>query len=179
MASVGTGLIGNDTFFRSPDVPLKSILQGRTKVGIIGAGMAGLTAALELKQHGWNIVLFEARSSPGGRVRTLREPFSDGLYAEAGATRIPDNHDLTLSYCRQFELRLVPFHRGGMSTVYHVRNKRIVAKRGASIDWPLSLNEDEKQLDLGALRESYLGTLLEEIKDASKDANWPPARLRK
>jgi hypothetical protein len=36
----------------------------------------------------------------GGRVLTLREPFSDGLYADAGAARIPDNHDITLHYVR-------------------------------------------------------------------------------
>ncbi|HEV2837367.1 MAG TPA: FAD-dependent oxidoreductase, partial [Pyrinomonadaceae bacterium] len=52
----------------------------------------------------------EARTRPGGRVHTLREPFSDGLYAEEGAARIPDNHDLTLKYVKSFELPLEPFY---------------------------------------------------------------------
>ncbi len=66
------------------------------KVIILGAGMSGLVAAYELTQLGHEVVILEARMRPGGRVHTLHEPFSDGLYAEAGAARIPDNHDLTL-----------------------------------------------------------------------------------
>ena len=33
----------------------------------------------------------------GGRVLTVREPWADDLYVEAGAARIPDNHEVTLS----------------------------------------------------------------------------------
>ena len=61
------------------------------KVIILGAGMAGLVAAYELSKLGHDVTILEARTRPGGRVHTLREPFSDGLYAEAGAARIPDN----------------------------------------------------------------------------------------
>jgi monoamine oxidase len=42
-------------------------------------------------------------------VHTLRARFADGLYAEAGASRIPTSHDLTLGYARLFGLPLVPF----------------------------------------------------------------------
>ena len=66
------------------------------KIIIIGAGMAGLSAGYELTQLGHDITILEARARPGGRVHTLREPFDDGLYAEAGAARIPDDHNLTL-----------------------------------------------------------------------------------
>ena len=65
------------------------------KVLVLGAGMAGLVAAYELTKLGHDVTVLEARMRPGGRVHTLHEPFSDGLYAEAGAARIPDNHDLT------------------------------------------------------------------------------------
>ena len=60
--------------------------------------MAGLVAGYELTQLGHDVTILEARTRPGGRVHTLREPFSDGLHAEAGAARIPDHHDLTLKY---------------------------------------------------------------------------------
>ncbi|MFH7028015.1 MAG: FAD-dependent oxidoreductase [Heteroscytonema crispum UTEX LB 1556] len=64
---------------------------------ILGAGMAGLCAAYELEKRGHTCVILEAdRSHIGGRVRTLR--FEDGLYGEAGAMRIPKNHDLTRHY---------------------------------------------------------------------------------
>src|SRR5215510_15684094 len=59
------------------------------KVLILGAGMAGLVAGHELSKLGHEVTILEARTRPGGRVHTLREQFSDGLYAEAGAARIP------------------------------------------------------------------------------------------
>ena len=72
------------------------------RVVIVGAGMAGLVAAHELLRAGHDPVLLEGQARVGGRVYTLREPFSDGLYAEAGAMRIPRSHLLTLAYCEQF-----------------------------------------------------------------------------
>src|SRR5882762_2130334 len=70
------------------------------KVLILGAGMAGLVAGYELSELGHDVTILEARTRAGGRVHTLREPFLDGLYAEAGAARIPDNHELTLKYVK-------------------------------------------------------------------------------
>ena len=40
------------------------------RVGIVGAGLAGLAAAGELSQNGHEVVVFEASDGPGGRVRT-------------------------------------------------------------------------------------------------------------
>lgn len=39
------------------------------KVAIIGAGLAGLSAAVELLQHGYQVSLFEAAPQAGGRAR--------------------------------------------------------------------------------------------------------------
>jgi monoamine oxidase len=87
------------------------------KIIIIGAGMAGLSAGYELTQLGHDVTILEARARPGGRVQTLREPFSDGLYAEAGAARIPDNHDLTLKYVKLFDLPLEPMYPSQLSAL--------------------------------------------------------------
>lgn len=83
------------------------------KVLVAGAGLAGLVAAHELTQAGHDVTILEARTRPGGRVLTLREQFSDGLYAEAGASRIHVTHGLTLKYVRSFGLELVPFYPDG------------------------------------------------------------------
>jgi monoamine oxidase len=94
------------------------------KVLVLGAGMAGLVAAYELSKLGHDVTILEARMRPGGRVHTLREPFSDGLYAEAGAARIPDNHELTLKYVKEFELPLEPFYPSRLSAVCFDRGRR-------------------------------------------------------
>ena len=50
------------------------------RVIVIGAGMAGLVAAFELQRAGHDPVIIEAQGRVGGRVLTIREPFSDGLF---------------------------------------------------------------------------------------------------
>jgi monoamine oxidase len=94
------------------------------KVLVLGAGMAGLVAAYELSKLGHDVTILEARMRPGGRVHTLREPFVDGLYAEAGAARIPDNHDLTLKYVKEFSLKLEPFYPSRLNAVRFDRSGR-------------------------------------------------------
>src|SRR5262245_34810572 len=94
------------------------------KVLILGAGMAGLVAAYELTRLGHDVTVLEARARPGGRVHTLHEPFSDGLYAEAGAARIPENHDLTLKYVKEFSLPLEPFYPQRLNTLRFDRGRR-------------------------------------------------------
>jgi NADPH-dependent 2,4-dienoyl-CoA reductase/sulfur reductase-like enzyme len=81
---------------------------GPKRILILGAGLAGLVAAYELKRAGHQVTIREATLRAGGRVRTIREPFSDGLYAEAGAGRIPNTHNLTLDYAKRFSLQVAP-----------------------------------------------------------------------
>jgi monoamine oxidase len=94
------------------------------KVLVLGAGMAGLVAAHELSKLGHEVTILEARTRPGGRVHTLREPFADGLYAEAGAARIPETHEITLKYVKEFGLPLEPFYPSRLSAVRFDRGRR-------------------------------------------------------
>jgi phytoene dehydrogenase-like protein len=50
---------------------------------IVGAGLAGLTAAIEAAERGWRVTVAEAHSRPGGRARSLAAPFraNDGPHA--------------------------------------------------------------------------------------------------
>ncbi|MEO8285719.1 MAG: flavin monoamine oxidase family protein [Chloroflexota bacterium] len=93
------------------------------RVIVVGAGMAGLTAAYELQRAGHDPVIIEAQQRVGGRVYTLREPFTHGLYAEAGAMRIPRAHDLTMAYIEKFNLGYSPFTMGNPNAFYYVNGK--------------------------------------------------------
>lgn len=81
----------------------------KKRVLIAGAGIAGLVAGYELKRAGYDVIILEAQNRPGGRIHTLRAPFSPGLFAEAGAMRIPKIHHLTLAYVEKFKLVTAPF----------------------------------------------------------------------
>jgi monoamine oxidase len=122
VAVAGAGLIRSP--FAGGDVTAAIIKGPVKKVLVLGAGMAGLVAAYELTQLGHDVTVIEARTRPGGRVHTLREPFSDGLFAEEGAARIPDEHDLTLKYVKTFELPLEPFYPSRLNAIRFDRGSR-------------------------------------------------------
>lgn len=148
------------------------------KVIVLGAGLAGLSAAYELTQAGHEVTILEARTRPGGRVQTLREPFSDGLYNEAGAIYIPDSHNWTLKYIKLFDLPLDPIVPSRLSRAFYIRGKRILLKRDENIVWPLDLTPEEKRLGLDGMTQKYVDSVVKEIgKVAATD--WPPQRLKK
>jgi len=80
------------------------------KIIVIGAGMSGLVAAYELVRVGHDVTILEARDRIGGRVLTIRSPFSNKHFAEGGAARIKPSHNLTLGYANHFNLNLDPFY---------------------------------------------------------------------
>ena len=86
----------------------KSGLSDDQRIIVIGAGLAGLSCAYELQQSGYNVLLLEARSRPGGRVRTYRDPFADGLYAEMGAEYVDSSDKYVRRYAKDFDLPILP-----------------------------------------------------------------------
>ena len=76
----------------------------RQRVVVIGAGLSGMTTALDLKAAGWDVVVLEARDRVGGRVHTLYTPFTTGLHAEAGGESIDDSHYAILAMLKRFGL---------------------------------------------------------------------------
>src|SRR5260370_9259136 len=90
------------------------------KVVILGAGIAGLVAAYELRKAGFECTVLEARNRPGGRNWTIRGgskvEFTDGTvqscdwqnggYFNAGPARIPSIHTHLLGYCQELGVPL-------------------------------------------------------------------------
>jgi monoamine oxidase len=148
------------------------------KVIVVGAGLAGLSAAYELAQAGPDVSILEARARPGGRVETLREPFSEGLYAEAGAMNVFDNHHWTLKYIKHFDLTLDPIAPSGLSSILYIRGRRIEVKQGQQVRYPLALTPDEMQLGRKGMWDRYVGPVLKELGDCAAP-DWPPASLKK
>lgn len=148
------------------------------RVIVAGAGLAGLAAAWELVQLGHDVTVLEAQLRPGGRVWTLREPFSDGLYAEAGAISFGDNYRHVLRYAKAFGIPVVspkPAPRP-LKMVEHLRGRRLEVQAGREIAWPLDLGPEEKGLALGALFQRYLGSVGKELGDPA-DPAWPLERF--
>jgi monoamine oxidase len=143
------------------------------KVLIIGAGLAGLAAAYELTQAGHDVTVLEARMRPGGRVLTLRDAFPEGLYAEAGAARIPDHHHFTLRYVKLFGLTLDSFEPPDLASIYYVRGRRIEVRPGQNVEWPYKLTPEERKLGLRGIRRKYIWSALSELGDVT-DPRWPP-----
>src|SRR5690349_19878841 len=60
----------------------------RDRVVVIGAGVAGLTCAYRLLEHGIHASVYEASDRVGGRTKTLRGFFADGQIVEQGGEAI-------------------------------------------------------------------------------------------
>jgi len=55
------------------------------RVIVAGGGIGGLCCAYELMERGHEVMVLEASRRTGGHVKTIREPLTDGLYADVGA----------------------------------------------------------------------------------------------
>ncbi|MGH7597341.1 MAG: flavin monoamine oxidase family protein [bacterium] len=149
------------------------------KVIVIGAGLAGLSAAYELTQVGHEVIILEARTRPGGRVYTLREPFSDGMHAEAGASFLNDYCHHVMRYVKLFEIPLIPaVPPKDLAFVYHIRGKRVKVKPGEAVDWPLDLTPEEKKLGRGGMLVKYVMSVVKELGNPA-GPSWPLESVKK
>ena len=148
------------------------------KIVIIGAGLAGLSAAYELSQAGHDVTVLEARTRPGGRVFTVRGQFAEGLYAEAGATNVFDVHRWTIKYANLLGVPLDPVTPPTGAPVFHVKGARIVIKPNTPVDWPIQLSADEQGLMRGQLWRKYVAPVVNEIGDPEA-SDWPASSIAK
>lgn len=141
---------------------------------IIGAGISGLVTASLLKKAGHNITILEANNMIGGRIKTIRSPFSPGLYGEAGAMRIPSFHPLVQAYIQKFNLPISEF--------IHVTDQSYIFVNGVKISHheyesnPDLLGYPVQDTERGKTAEQLFQEALEQIGDISSEnitLNWP------
>jgi monoamine oxidase len=114
-------------------------LQGASKgtsVLVLGAGMAGLVAAYELRRAGYTVKVLEYNERAGGRAWTLRGgdeytelggatqrcEFERGLYLNPGPWRIPYHHHGVLDYAHRFGVALEPFMQVNYNAYLHSKH---------------------------------------------------------
>jgi len=96
------------------------------KIGIIGGGVAGMSAAFELRKLGADITVLEASDDRiGGRIYTHYFDKQGKLYAEFGAMRIPVSHETTWHYINLFRLQTVSAVSPVRNTFRYVHNTRM------------------------------------------------------
>jgi monoamine oxidase len=118
MTSLG---LASDSGYNGP-IELSGDVKGAS-VLILGAGLAGMTAALELRKAGYKVKVLEYNLRPGGRNWTLRGgdtytelggftqncEFAQGHYFNPGPWRIPYHHRAVLDYCQRLNVALEAF----------------------------------------------------------------------
>jgi monoamine oxidase len=100
---------------------------------ILGAGLAGLTAALELSRAGYKVQVLEYNHRVGGRSWTLKGgdtytelggatqqvQFAPGNYINPGPWRIPWHHHGIVHYCHELGVGLEPFMQLNYNAYVH------------------------------------------------------------
>jgi monoamine oxidase len=148
------------------------------RVVIVGAGLAGLRAAELVRKTGRQVVVLEARAQAGGRVLTIRSPFDDGLFAEAGPVRIPAAHRTVLRLARERGLTLVPFEPSAGSTIHTIGGMSVRSDELDRATVPLDLRPDERRVSPSSLLERYAGDLPADMADPAPSpgsfSRWQP-----
>lgn len=97
----------------------------KRRVVVVGAGMAGLTAGLLLKEAGHEVTILEGQNRLGGRILTHRG-FAGDMYGEFGAMRFPEQHPLVQYLIRdKFKLETKPFPMYDEDTFVYLQGKGV------------------------------------------------------
>jgi monoamine oxidase len=146
---------------------------GPASVVVVGGGLAGLAAALALVERGHEVRVLEAKALPGGRILTIRTPWRDGLYVEAGATHVVADPAL-LALCAAMGVAVeTRTPARGLARVCFVGGTRTVLPAGAPSPPEHPLRPDEAALS----SEQRMARYFSEVGTFDPTLPFPPALL--
>ncbi len=87
--------------------PMPNLSQSQPKIVIIGAGMAGLNCAYQLKKAGRFSTIYEGSKRIGGRIFSKSNILASDIYMELGGEFIDTGHQDMLQLCSEFGLSLL------------------------------------------------------------------------
>jgi monoamine oxidase len=164
-------------------------------VVILGGGIAGMTAALEMTRLGYSCTILEATARAGGRNLTIRSgdqiqetgsvipqtcmfDVDDELYFNPGPARIAHHHEFLLGYCREFGVPLETFTNDNRAALLHSTTsfggqpqiaRHVIADTRGNIARLLALAVNQNALDqeLSAADKTNILNMLQSFGDLS------------
>ncbi|BBY80193.1 FAD-dependent oxidoreductase [Mycolicibacterium pulveris] len=126
-----------------------------TRVAVVGAGIAGLTAAYRLQTAGCDVEVFEAEDVAGGRVQTVRA----GSYAmDTGASALGSTYRAYLDLARELGVEIVdtaPYvgiRRAGTTHLLDMNHVVRTGVRTPLLSWGAKLRVSRLAFDVAAAR---------------------------
>ena len=152
--------------FRIP-VSASALPTSQAEVIIVGAGLAGLTAARTLAKAGVDVLVLEARDRVGGR--TYSRPASDGTLLDLGGQWIGPTQDHLAALAEEVGATTFPTYNEGNNIEYY-NGKRHVYEGAIPTHDPLAIMETvETMLELNLLANEVP---LEAPWTAAQAAEW-------
>ncbi|MFI9724090.1 FAD-dependent oxidoreductase [Streptomyces sp. NPDC052396] len=144
----------------------RAAARGGRRVAVLGAGVGGLTAAHELAERGFEVTVYERRSVPGGKARTLYAPHT----GTGGRRDLPGEHGHRAVFGFYHNLpdtlRRIPLPGGGtvhdnLATVGWIE----LARTGGRLTTPIPLRGwKPAPADAGSLVTSLTGLIGENLR---------------
>ncbi|MED2970753.1 flavin monoamine oxidase family protein [Fictibacillus sp. B-59209] len=144
------------------------------KIIVAGAGIAGLVAGTLLLDAGHDVRILEASHRVGGRIYSVRSPFSEGHHFEAGAMRIPENHKLVFEYLHKFKLPYNRFVNALPDDLFYINGRKVRSgiydKNPDLLGFPVAAHEKGKTAE-NLLR--YAIQPLVDYVNEDPERHWP------